>query len=83
MSTRKTVCVTYHMHRGNTTVETCINLPMDAEIADDLIKGDYCMNTVFLTPQLRAIVTGLALLQGYGDGTIQDIRFANPREESS
>lgn len=83
MSDRKTVQITYHMHLGNTTAETCIDLPMEAETADALVKGEYCGICVLMTPVLHSVVLGLAILQGYGDGTIQDIRYAEQKEDST
>ena len=36
---RKNVCITYHMSKENEVAETCITIPMDAAVADDVLSN--------------------------------------------
>ena len=36
---RKNVCITYHMSKENEVAETCITIPMDAAVADDVLAN--------------------------------------------
>lgn len=37
---RKYICITYHMAKlDGETAETCIDLPMDEKIADDILRA--------------------------------------------
>ena len=40
---RKYICITYHMAKlDGETAETCIDLPMDEKIADDILRAQRC-----------------------------------------
>lgn len=68
---RKYVCVTYHMNKENEIAETCITIPMDATVADDVLANQECSQYVKegssgIAP-VKQILSSLAELQGYAE----------------
>lgn len=67
----KHICITYHMTRKNEVAETCITLPMEAQIAEDILEhqGDsqYVEQGSFTITNIKIILNNLAALQGYGN----------------
>lgn len=66
----KHVCITYHMTRPNEVAETCITLPLDDAIADDLLAHQECSAYVqgrerFSRLSIPGLLHQLAALQGY------------------
>lgn len=66
---RKYINITYHMSNKNETAETCINLPMKKEIANDILEnqGDsqYVKQGSMSITAIKIILNNLAELQGY------------------
>ena len=61
---RKNVCITYHMSKENEVAETCITIPMDAAVADDVLSNQehsrYVKEVRFHIPlKLRQITQNL------------------------
>lgn len=69
----KYICITYHMSRENEVAETCITLPMDEKIADDILEnqGDsqYVKQGSFSITAVKTILNNMAELQGYADAS--------------
>ena len=67
----KHICITYHMTRKNEIAETCITLPVEEHIADDILRhqGDsqYVRQGSFTITNIKIILNNLAELQGYVD----------------
>lgn len=68
---QKNICITYHMSKENEVAETCITIPMDAAVADDVLANQINSRYVKegssrITP-VKQILNNLAKLQGYGD----------------
>lgn len=63
----KHVCITYHMNRPGEVAETCITLPLDDAIADDLLTHQESSAYVqgHKRPPIPALLHQLAALQGY------------------
>lgn len=66
----KHVCITYHMTRPNEVAETCITLPLDDAIADDLLQHQERSAYVVASrshkrPSIPALLSQLAYFQGY------------------
>lgn len=66
----KHVCITYHMTKPNEVAETCITLPLDNSIADDLLAHQGGSAYVqghkrFTRLSIPALLNQLAVLQGY------------------
>lgn len=64
---RKYICITYHMAKlDGETAETCIDLPMDEKIADDILRAQrdsrYVKDAAW---PIASILQNLAKLQGY------------------
>lgn len=64
---RKYICITYHMAKlDGETAETCIDLPMDEKIADDILWAQrdsrYVKDAAW---PIASILQNLAKLQGY------------------
>lgn len=68
---RKYVCITYHMNKENEVAETCITIPMDEMVADDVLanqeKSQYVKEGSFDITPVKRILSDLAELQGYRD----------------
>lgn len=67
---RKYICITYHMAKlDGETAETCIDLPMDEKIADDILRAQrdsrYVKDAAW---PIASILQNLAKLQGYDSG---------------
>ena len=81
---RKKITVTYHMRSilsPRSTVETCIDLPVKTKFAEELVQP---LPTVHADTALRlvdSICDALALLQGYDESVIVDIRYDTNDEE--
>ena len=63
---RKYICITYHMAKlDGETAETCIDLPMDEKIADDILRAQrdsrYVKDAAW---PIASILQNLAKLQG-------------------
>lgn len=91
---RKTLTVTYHMERPNETAESCIDLPVDDDLVDILIKCGQkepasMKKVAAMNPGELAVwavwevVRALAYLQLYTHPTIVDIRVASNSEVSA
>lgn len=69
----KHICITYHMTRKNEIAETCITLPVEKHIADDILlnQGDsqYVGQGSFSITNIKIILNNLAELQGYVDAS--------------
>lgn len=69
----KRICITYHMTRRNEIAETCITLPMEEHIAEDILtnQGDsqYVRQGSFTLTNIKIILNNLAELQGYVDAS--------------
>lgn len=70
----KHVCITYHMNRPGEVAETCIALPLDDAIADDLLahqeRSAYVQgHKRFTRLSIPALLNQLAALQGYDRAT--------------
>ena len=93
----KKVTVTYHMRnmlRSRSTDETCIDVPVTNELADELVNRvtpiladteERMLGAIYdsLAAAIRLLDTicdSLALLQGYDEAEIVDIRYANQNE---
>lgn len=66
----KKVCITYHMTRPGEVAETCITLPLDDAIADDLLTHQESSAYVqshkrFTRLSIPALLSQLAALQDY------------------
>lgn len=66
----KHVCITYHMNRPGEVAETCITLPLDDAIADDLLAHQESSAYVqghkrFTRLSIPALLSQLTALQGY------------------
>lgn len=66
----KHVCITYHMTKPNEVAETCITLPLDNSIADDLLAHQEGSAYVqghkrFTRLSIPGLLNQLAVLQGY------------------
>lgn len=66
----KKVCITYHMTRPGEVAETCITLPLDDAIADDLLthqESSACVqgHKRFTRLSIPALLSQLAALQDY------------------
>ena len=68
----KSICITYHMTKPNETAETCITLPMEDHVADDLLRHGadswYIERGSCVAPHpgsVAVILMGLAHIQGY------------------
>lgn len=64
---RKYICITYHMAKlDGETAETCIDLPMEEKIADDILRAQrdsrYVKDAAW---PIASILQNLAKLQGY------------------
>lgn len=64
---RKYICITYHMAKlDGETAETCIDLPMEEKIADDILQAQrdsrYVKDAAW---PIASILQNLAKLQGY------------------
>ena len=69
----KKVCITYHMHFPGEEVESCIVLPMEDKIADDLLeKGmDSVHMMLEANGEVARLLRSLADIQGYRyDGAV-------------
>ena len=69
----KKVCITYHMHFPGEEVESCIVLPMEDKIADDLLeKGmDSVRMMLEANGEVARLLRSLAEIQGYRyDGAV-------------
>ena len=69
----KKVCITYHMHFPGEEVESCIVLPMEDKIADDLLeKGmDSVRMMLEANGEVARLLRSLADIQGYRyDGAV-------------
>ena len=57
--------ITYHLHRAGEMAETCITLPMEAAMADCILK--YQCQSPYASPgsAIGRILSALAYLQGY------------------
>lgn len=68
---RKYVCITYHMNKENEVAETCITIPMDATVADDVLanqeRSQYVKEGNSGIAPVKQILSNLAELQGYSD----------------
>lgn len=68
---RKYVCITYHMNKENEVAETCITIPMDEEVANDVLakqeRSRYVKEGSSSITPVKQILNNLAKLQGYGD----------------
>lgn len=68
---QKNVCITYHMSKENEVAETCITIPMDAVVADDVLANQegsqYVKEGSFSITPVKQILSNLAELQGYVD----------------
>ena len=66
---RKTVCITYPMSKENEVAETCITIPMDAAVADDVLSNQehsrYVKEGSSSITSIKQILSNLAELQGY------------------
>ena len=69
----KRICITYHMTRKNEIAETCITLPVEEHIAEDILtnQGDsqYVRQGYFALINIKIILNNLAELQGYVDAS--------------
>ena len=67
------ICITYHMTRTNEVAETCITLPMQEHIAEDILayqgESQYVMQGSFTITAIKIILNNLAELQGYADAS--------------
>lgn len=67
----KNIIITYHMSRESEVAETCIKLPMQEHIADDILErqGDsqYVKQGSMSITAVKLILNNLAELQGYYD----------------
>ena len=68
---RKYICITYHMAKlDGETAETCIDLPMEEKIADDILRAQrdsrYVKDAAW---PIASILQNLAKLQGYDRST--------------
>ena len=61
----KHISITYHMSREGEIAETCIILPMEDQIASDILEHQDGCGTI----AVRTILTCLAELQGYTDAS--------------
>lgn len=66
----KHVCITYHMTRLGEVAETCLTLPLDDAIADDLLahqeRSAYVQGSErFSRLSIPSLLHQLAALQGY------------------
>ena len=63
----KRVCITYHMHFPGEEAESCIVLPMEDKIADDLLeKGmDSVHMMLEANGEVARLLRSLADIQGY------------------
>lgn len=71
---RKYICITYHMAKlDGETAETCIDLPMDEKIADDILRAQrdsrYVKDAAW---PIASILQNLAEMPGYGDRKIDE-----------
>lgn len=69
----KKVCITYHMHFPGEEVESCITLPMEDGIADDILEKG--MDSIHMMPEangeIARLLRSLADIQGYHyDGAV-------------
>ena len=70
---QRSVCITYHMHFPGEEAESCITLPMEDEIADDILdKGvDSVHMMLDLNGEVARLLRSLADIQGYQyDGAV-------------
>lgn len=63
----KHICITYHMRKPGEIAETCITLPMEEKIADDILeKGD---RSIHLEPaangEIYRALRSISSIQGY------------------
>lgn len=61
----KHLCITYHMERPSEIAESCITLPMESAVADDLMAhGD---DSLYMAPggAISTILERLSEVQGY------------------
>lgn len=77
----KHLCITYHMETLNEIAESCITIPIKAEIAADIMEHQeesryVRQGSISMTP-IKAILNQLAELQGYQSA---DFTCAQDRE---
>lgn len=75
----KNVTVTYHMrseNRPRTTAETCIDIPLKDDFAEIIGIPMENPNDERAMCLIKTICDALALLQGYDEAWIVDIRSA-------
>lgn len=75
----KNVTVTYHMmseNRPHTTAETCIDIPLKDDYAEIVGIPMENSNDECTMGLIKIICDALALLQGYDEAWIVDIRYA-------
>lgn len=79
------VTVTYHLRNmlhPRSIDETCVDIPVKDEVADDLVQPTPSIRADEALRLLSTICDSLALLQGYDESEIVDIRFAQTRNEA-
>lgn len=88
MINRVTLTITYHMDRKNETAESCVDVPVYEDLADNLLVNG-CTNPLDLKScdpadeiavyVIWTIVSCLAYLQNYESSYVVDIRKAEVR----
>ena len=69
--------ITYHMYRNSETAETCITLPMDSRIADNILTNQCSSPHASPGSPVGCILSALADLQGYDKAAF---RYAEERK---
>ena len=82
---RKYICITYHMAKlDGETAETCIDLPMDEKIADDILRAQrdsrYVKDAAW---PIASILQNLAKLQGYDVLTLSPAIWKSINEQAA